>query len=73
MTVLGIIIAVFTYLVIGRIFVNILITFKVFSKENNIELFLIHLLYPIYILFKIVNFIGNTLTKALFERNKEDI
>jgi hypothetical protein len=75
MTVLWIILGIFIYLVIGKVFANVLVRFGVYNKDNHDDEFIIliiNVFYPLYISGKIVNLIGNVLTKIMFEKHNND-
>jgi hypothetical protein len=76
MTALTIILSVFTYLVIGKVFANVLVRFGVIDKQDediNFAIGLVTIFYPLYILSKIVNFTGNVLTKIMFEKQNDNV
>lgn len=79
-TVIMIILSIFAYLVIGKVFINVLVEFEVFDEKQDENLLSILIFfYPLYILIKLiialiklVNFVGDMLTKILFEKHKDD-
>jgi hypothetical protein len=63
-----IVLAIFTYLVVGRIYANLSVKTdkNVFDNDDELMKLLVTIFYPVVILFKIVNFVGDRLVKIIF-------
>ena len=69
MTALLIILEIFVYLVIGKLYVNYLIHIGITEdiNENEFSNVMEHMFWPISILIRTANFTGNKLSKIFFD------
>jgi hypothetical protein len=72
-TLITILILVFIYLIIGRVYTNIAIKFGVVDKDVVEEITLVTIFYPIIIIWKIAMNVADIVTKILFEKRSKNI
>ena len=64
-----IIIGIIIYLILGRIFTNILVKFEMIEDDDFLIGF-VTIIFPIMIIIKITTYIADIVTKILFEKPK---